>query len=79
MSDKKIDWKYYACPICEACCGLRIHVDEQSRQILRIEGDKDVKLHLKLTHYLPSLVPVAASRDLAEALTESEPDNTHAD
>ena len=34
-------WKYYACPICEANCGLRIKVDEAERQILRIEGDPD--------------------------------------
>jgi anaerobic selenocysteine-containing dehydrogenase len=30
-----------SCPICEACCGLRVHVDRESKTIERIEGDPD--------------------------------------
>jgi anaerobic selenocysteine-containing dehydrogenase len=30
-----------SCPICEACCGLRVEVDRQSGTIGRIEGDPD--------------------------------------
>ena len=30
-----------SCPTCEACCGLRIHVDREARSILRIEGDPE--------------------------------------
>ena len=30
-----------SCPICEACCGLRIHVDRNSGTMTRIEGDPD--------------------------------------
>lgn len=30
-----------SCPICEACCGLRVHVDREAGEIGRIEGDPD--------------------------------------
>ncbi|HPG24710.1 MAG: molybdopterin-dependent oxidoreductase [Spirochaetaceae bacterium] len=30
-----------SCPICEACCGLRVHVDREARRIERIEGDPE--------------------------------------
>jgi anaerobic selenocysteine-containing dehydrogenase len=30
-----------SCPICEACCGLRVHVDSAKSEIVRIEGDPD--------------------------------------
>jgi len=30
-----------SCPTCEACCGLRIHVDRAKQAIVRIEGDPD--------------------------------------
>lgn len=30
-----------SCPTCEACCGLRVHVDHDAKQIVRIEGDPD--------------------------------------
>lgn len=30
-----------SCPTCEACCGLRVHVDRKAKQIVRIEGDPD--------------------------------------
>lgn len=30
-----------SCSICEAACGLRIHVDTQQRQVLKVEGDPD--------------------------------------
>ena len=30
-----------SCPTCEACCGLRVHVDREAKQIIRIEGDPD--------------------------------------
>ncbi len=30
-----------SCPICEACCGLRVHVDRETGTIGRIEGDPD--------------------------------------
>ncbi len=30
-----------SCPICEACCGLRVHVDSRTNEIRRIEGDPE--------------------------------------
>ena len=30
-----------SCPICEACCGLRVHVDRGTGAIGRIEGDPE--------------------------------------
>ena len=30
-----------SCPICEACCGLRVHVDREQQAIVRVEGDPD--------------------------------------
>ena len=30
-----------SCPICEACCGLRVHVDRETGAIGRIEGDPE--------------------------------------
>ncbi len=30
-----------SCPICEASCGLLVHADTESRQVIRIEGDPD--------------------------------------
>jgi anaerobic selenocysteine-containing dehydrogenase len=30
-----------SCPTCEACCGLRVHVDRAKHEIVRIEGDPD--------------------------------------
>ena len=30
-----------SCPTCEACCGLKVHVDREAKQIVRIEGDPD--------------------------------------
>ena len=30
-----------SCPICEASCGLRVHVDREANTIERIEGDPD--------------------------------------
>ena len=29
------------CPFCEACCGLVVEVDEASRQVVSIKGDRD--------------------------------------
>lgn len=30
-----------SCPTCEACCGLRVHVDREAQRVVRIEGDPD--------------------------------------
>ncbi|MEZ4331050.1 MAG: molybdopterin-dependent oxidoreductase [Myxococcota bacterium] len=30
-----------SCPTCEACCGLRVHVDRDAQAIVRIDGDPD--------------------------------------
>lgn len=30
-----------SCPTCEACCGLRVHVDRTLQRIVRIDGDPD--------------------------------------
>lgn len=30
-----------SCPICEASCGLLIHADTDSREVIRVEGDPD--------------------------------------
>jgi len=30
-----------SCPTCEACSGLRVHVDRQAQRVVRIEGDPD--------------------------------------
>ncbi|MBY0400614.1 molybdopterin-dependent oxidoreductase [Myxococcota bacterium] len=30
-----------SCPTCEACCGLRVHVDREKQAIVRIDGDPD--------------------------------------
>jgi len=30
-----------SCPTCEACCGLRVHVDRAAQRVVRIEGDPE--------------------------------------
>ncbi len=34
-------WIHRSCPICEANCGLRVQIQPDARQVLRIEGDPD--------------------------------------
>ena len=36
-----MEWMHRSCPICEAQCGLRLHVDREDRKVERIEGDPD--------------------------------------
>src|SRR5262245_32922018 len=36
-----MEWMHRSCPICEAQCGLRLHVDRANRVVERIEGDPD--------------------------------------
>jgi anaerobic selenocysteine-containing dehydrogenase len=36
-----MEWVHRSCPICEAQCGLRLHVDRANRKVERIEGDPD--------------------------------------
>src|SRR5262249_38656305 len=36
-----MEWMHRSCPICEAQCGLRLHVDRVNRKVERIEGDPD--------------------------------------
>jgi anaerobic selenocysteine-containing dehydrogenase len=36
-----MEWMHRSCPICEAQCGLRLHVDRADRVVERIEGDPD--------------------------------------
>jgi anaerobic selenocysteine-containing dehydrogenase len=36
-----MEWMHRSCPICEAQCGLRLHVDRANRKVERIEGDPD--------------------------------------
>ena len=32
---------YRSCPICEACCGLKLEVDREQKKILSVRGDED--------------------------------------
>src|SRR4030095_9965702 len=39
--DPGMEWMHRSCPICEAQCGLRLHVDRANRVVERIEGDPE--------------------------------------